>query len=63
MLIVKYITFFVLFMGSSIYQDNAKNDIIVAPITVPKDNWTCPECGSENPYWNTACSECGEINW
>ncbi len=28
-----------------------------------KEDWTCSDCGEENPFWYTLCGSCGKFYW
>ncbi len=30
---------------------------------IQKEEWTCSDCGEENPFWYTLCGSCGKFYW
>jgi hypothetical protein len=30
---------------------------------VLKEEWTCTDCGQENPFWFSLCGNCGRFYW
>ena len=29
----------------------------------PHEEWTCSDCGDENPFWYSLCGGCGRFYW